>query len=219
MLPSMADRPSRWIAVVLSAGLLLVLILLAKLAYDLSRFDRLFIVPVWAVFLFTFAVAGANVFDSLRRAPPIAVGRKARGGLLLAVPAAFVAASADCMGLEFRGCTSVCDTLVRIGIPVMAAVALGGFLSRSPLWIALLAVLPLGFLVPNCNCYNPINGPWIDWLGKSPACFAAAATVTVVATAALHTGRRTRASLLAAWILVGLMVAFAVLHHTVRFPW
>src|SRR5688572_18532953 len=211
--------PPRWIAFVLTVSYLAAAVLLAKLTNDLGKLDPLFVWPAWGMFAFAFGVAGANVIRASRQLYPEAIPRWARAGLVLAIPTAFIASVLDCMGLSFRGCTDVCDVFARIGTPVVAVVALLHYFTAGRMFLALLTILPLGFLYPNCVCRNPINRDWIDWLGQSPACFGSAVGVSVISLAALHTGTRVRLSIVASWTIVIGMLAFFVGHHYYNYPW
>jgi hypothetical protein len=212
-----ATRP---IALLLSLGFLVSVVLLGKLTNDLGGLDPRFFYPAWAMFLFAFGIAGWNILAILE-------GRTAseppRGGaralLVLAIPFAYVASVLDCMGLSITGCTDVCNALMRFATPAIILLSLCYLGTGMRAFLILLSVVPFAFLVPNCECRNPINSDWIDWLGRSPACFASSFGVTIIALSALHSGRRVTASIVACWTIVLGMLAFFVGHHYYHYPW
>jgi len=206
-------RPIAWVLALLCAA---AFVLLAKLGHDLAALG---LWPIWALFALAFGAAGANVLAVLRgEGSPLAPGR-ARTALLAIVPLSFAASVLDCMGLSFHGCTEACTALIQLGVPAVALLALATRFTGSSAAFSALSLAPLAFLYPNCLCRNPINRDWIDWLGQSPACFASAVGVSIVCLAALHSGKRVTASLVAAGTMLACQLAFFVGHHFFRIPW
>lgn len=211
------SRLHGWLLVV---GWIPAAILLGRLTWDLGSLGVLLAIPIWIFYLGFLALASAHAVLTLRagvRAEPRGAG--VRYSLALVIPVAFLASILDCMGLEFVGCTGMCGFLMQIWAPLVALGALlfavtgvGGILTA-------LSAAALLFVVPNCVCYNPINGPWIDLLGKSPACYAGSFGVTLVALGALRTGRLFLPSLALCWLATLAMLAFFVGHHFYDYPW
>lgn len=132
--------------------------------------------------------------------------------LALLVPANVLAMAHGC---GYPGCTETCERLTYggAGLGALALLAASGGASVAPA----LALLPL-WLWPHCVCDNPINGPWMERLGASPACFAFAVTGGLFALAGLAgIAPRTSAALAAVPALGA--AAFAFGHHVLRFPW
>lgn len=206
--------------VLLVAGFLASAVLVGRMALDLSTLDWSMAVVIWGCALSFLAITGTNVVSSLRgvkTSQELAWGK--RLALAVVVPVAYLASVLDCMGLTFHGCTSTCSVLMQGVAPAAGALVLvhGLTAARGPLMAAL--AVSFGLLVPNCVCYNPVNAHWIDLWGRSPACFAGSHGVTLIAIAALHTGRLVVPSLWLAWGTTVAMLAFWVGHHYYEYPW
>jgi hypothetical protein len=91
--------------------------------------------------------------------------------------------------------------------------------SLARAWILAASAVSLALLYPNCICRNPANAWWIDQLGRSPACYASAFSVFLIASTALLTGRLAVPALLLAWGVVATTVAFWIGHHDFHVPW
>lgn len=145
--------------------------------------------------------------------------RGARIALALVVPIGLAGSILDCMGLSFRGCTPVCAVLMKGVAPAVSLLALVHLATRAggPLTIA--TGLSFAFFIPNCVCYNPVSGPWIDLWGRSPACFGGAVAIATVAIGALRTGRFVPLAIAFTWISAAALWAFFVGHRFFRFPW
>lgn len=213
---SAAGRAPR---ILLTLASVLSALMLLRLVWDLASRDVPFGILA-LVFYLLFLAVQALLLRALHRreeAPPLPLGRRLALGL--AVPVALVGSVSDCMGLSFEGCSPVCGFLTRVVAPVVAVLAVshalvGGGLVR----LAALSV-PFVLLVPNCLCRNPVNGFWIDLLGRSPACFLSAFTVALVAASALVTRRHSGLALLLVWGTNAVLIAFAVGHHLYHWPW
>ena len=213
-------KPSRLHAALLFVGLIPAAILLGRLTWDLGSLGVLLAIPIWIFYLGFLALASAHAILTARgavREEPRGAG--VRYGLALVVPVAFLASILDCMGLEFTGCTASCTFLMQIWAPLIGLGALSFAVTGVTGLLTALSAAALLFVIPNCVCYNPINGPWIDLLGKSPACYAGSFGVTLVALGALRTGRLALPSLLLTWLATLAMLAFFVGHHFYDYPW
>jgi hypothetical protein len=165
-------------------------------------------------------IVGANAVALLRGEESAATLPRSRLWLLaLAVPVAFLAAAMDCMGLSFVGCTSACGFLMHYAAPATALCTLLFAATGARGWLFAANLLALAFFVPNCTCSNPVNRGWIESLGRSPACFASAVGVFLLASTTLVTGRKTLLATLLAWGVVATTLAFFVGHHYFHFPW
>ena len=206
-----------WLALV---ELVLGAALLGRLVFDLGRLHVAIAVCVGA-FYAGFLVVGATNVRVLVRGEPTerALGRSARLGLAIAVPIALLASTLDCMGLEFDGCTPMCGLLTRGVAPAVAVLVVIHALTAGPTWLLAAAACALALLVPNCVCRNPVNRWWIGILGRSPACYASAFAVILLATAALGGGRLVRPALLCVWGVVAAQLAFWIGHHYFHVPW
>jgi len=213
-------RQSRAHGVLLTLGLLPAAVLLLRLTLDLGALGVALAIPIWIFFLGFLALAGTHAVLTLRgRASPEPAGPRARLALVLVVPVAFLASILDCMGLEFTGCTAVCGFLMRIWTPLVTLVVLAFAVTGASVLLTAASAATLLFVVPNCVCYNPINGPWIDLLGKSPACYAGSFGVTLVALGALRTARLVGPSIALCWLATLAMLAFFAGHHFYDYPW
>ena len=201
------------LAFLLAAGLLL------RLALDLGRRDALFGLVVWGFYACFLGLLLAQLALAWRGSPGPPLARAGRIALALAVPVALLGSVLDCMGLSFQGCSPVCTFLTTVLAPLVGVLALLHGLTAGDGWIFGASLLSFGLLVPNCECYNPVNAFWIDAIGRSPACFVSGFTVTLVASSALVTRRFTRASLLLAWGTIAVLLTFFVGHHYFHWPW
>lgn len=213
-------KPSRSHGWLLAAGMIPATILLGRLTLDLAGLGVALAIPIWIFFASFVVLGGAHAVMAVRgRGAASELGAGARTALALAIPTALLASVLDCMGLAFVGCTATCGFLMDVWSPVMGVLTvLYAVTARSGLLVAASAASFL-YLVPNCVCYNPINGPWIDLLGRSPACFAGSFGVTLLALGALRTGRLLAPSLAVAWLATAAMLAFFVGHHFYGYPW
>lgn len=206
-----------WLMVVaLTAGLVIVV----RGAYDLSRLDPLLPFPVWLFFFFSFGLILANVLSAFERSrSQNQISPWIRAALILAIPAGFLGAALDCMGLALSGCSPACMFLVRgwFHLTVIAAVA---YLVMGRSWLLVsITLLSFVYLIPNCVCYNPMNAWWLHHLHRSPACFGAGYWVSLIAVAALLWKRFTLAAAVTCWIINLVLLAFFVGHHFYHIPW
>ena len=220
MKPEAPARDSALHGWLLVIGLVPAAVLVGRLVYDLGGLGVLYAIPLWGFYLGFLAVGTMHAVSAVRgNRSEAGLGKGQRAALALAVPVGLAASTMDCMGLEFEGCTTACNLLVQVASPVLAGIVLLHLATgRSGLLTAASAFL-LVFLVPNCICYNPINGPWIDLMGRSPACFAGSFAVSLLALGALRTGRMTGVSIAIAWLTNATMLTFFVGHHYYGVPW
>ena len=208
---------SGWLMMVaLAAGLAVV----TRGTYDLSRLDPLLLFPVWLFFFFSLGLILANILLAFENAQPQKqLSPRIRAALVLAIPAGFLGAALDCMGLPLSGCTPVCMFLARgwFHLIVIAAVAYL-VIGRSYL-LSSITLLGFVYLIPNCMCYNPMNAWWLHHLKLSPACFGAGYWVSLIAVTALLWRRFTLASAIACWTINLALLAFFVGHHFYHVPW
>jgi hypothetical protein len=80
-----------------------------------------------------------------------------------------------------------------------------------------LVILAGIMLVPNDNCPNPFNLPWIQWAGASPLMFIPNSVVLLIAYCGLH-GIRPRISILLMTV-INVGVFLLGLGHLTRFIW
>ena len=210
-------RAQGWL---LALGLIPAAVLLGRLAWDLGGLGPWLAVPIW-IFYASFLVLGsAHALSALRGkevgAPSSTVKRVALG---VVIPVSFLASMLDCMGLAFVGCTSTCGFLMQIWAPFVGVLAVAHVLTgRRGILVVMNAAILL-FVVPNCLCSNPINRPWIELLGQSPACYAGSFGVSLVALGALWSGKWTAPSIVVTWLATLAMLAFFVGHHFYDYPW
>ena len=206
-----------WIALL---ELVLGAVLLGRLVFDLGKLHVAIAACVGAFYAGFLVVGAANVRVLVRGVPPApAIGRAARLGLAIAVPVALLASTLDCMGLDFDGCTSSCGFLTRAVAPAVAVLVVIHALTAGPGWLLAAAAGALALLVPNCVCRNPVNRFWIGILGRSPACYASAFAVILLATTALGGRRLVRPALVCIWGVVVAQLAFWIGHHYFHVPW
>lgn len=106
--------------------------------------------------------------------------KKSEAILLTAcVPLAFILMEMSCTGTPFLGCTRVC-TSFRFSIIPASVVLLFLGIKRPQLNQFGVGLLFLT-LIPNCDCYNPVNGIWIDFMGLSPMCFHSPFFISILA--------------------------------------
>jgi hypothetical protein len=204
----------------LVAGLFPAAALVGRLVYDLGGLGVVYAIPLWGFYLGFLVVGTTHAVRSVRGdLPPLALGKGQRAALAFAIPVGLTASIMDCMGLEFRGCTTICNLLVQVASPALSALVLLQLATGRRGLLTAASALLLLFIVPNCVCYNPVNGPWIDLLGKSPACFAGSFAVSLLALGALRTGRMAVASITIVWLTNATMLAFFVGHHFYGVPW
>jgi hypothetical protein len=212
--------PSRAHGALLLAGFLPAAVLLGRLTYDLGGLDPLFAVPVWGFYAGFVGFGAAHVVTALRgRSSPRPPGAFLRWTLILAAVMAPVASILDCMGLAFTGCTVMCTILMQGVTPVLGALILSFAVTGKSGFLTATSGAALLLLLPNCVCYNPINGFWIDAIGYSPACFAGAFGVVLLCAGALRTGTWGLLSAGMAWGAVVAMLGFFVGHHYFDWPW
>jgi hypothetical protein len=194
--------------------------LLGRLVCDLGRLNAAIAVCVGLFYAGFLVVTAANVLALVRgSASGAAPGKGVRLAFALAVPVSLLGSTLDCMGLDFDGCTRTCAFLTRAVVPGVAVLAIL-FAWTEARALALLAALgALALLYPNCVCRNPVNRWWIGLLGRSPACYAAAFAVLLIATTALTGRRLVRPALLLAWGVVAAQLAFWIGHHYFHVPW
>lgn len=207
------------VAVLLTLGFVLAAVGLGRLVYDLGRTSTLFLLIVLCFFGVFVALAYRQLRAAWSLEPPAVLARGPRLGLALAAPVGLLGSVLDCMGLSFHGCSPVCAGLTRFVAPAVALLAVLAGWSGARGWRVSALALAFVLLVPNCTCRNPVNRFWIDLIGLSPACFLSGFTVTLVALAALGTGRFTRGSLALAWGANAVLAAFFVGHHYYDWPW
>lgn len=217
--PLLTDRVTGggWLMLTaLAAGLVIV----TRGTYDLSRLDSLLPLPLWLFFFFSVGLIVANVrsafqgLESQKQIIPFL-----RAALVLAIPAGFLGAALDCMGLSLSGCTPVCTFLVR-GWFHLIVIAAAAYLVTGRTWLLLsITLMSFVYLIPNCACFNPMNAWWLQHLHKSPACFGAGYWVSLIAVAALLWKRFTLASAITCWMINVVLLAFFVGHHFYHIPW
>lgn len=196
------------------------LIVITRGTYDLSHLYSLLPLPAWLFFLWTVGLIAVNVFSAFRISQSQAeISPGIQAALVLAIPAAFLAAGLDCMGIGLKGCTPVCRFLIRTWSPLVAVVALA-FLFSARRWLLLvITVMSFVYLIPNCRCYNPMNAWWLAHFHRSPACFGVGFWVTLIALAALLWKRFVLASAVTCWMINVVLFAFFIGHHYYRVPW
>lgn len=210
-------RAFGWFSLV---GLVLAAIVLGRLVLDLSRLHVAIGVCVLGFYVGLLAVVGPNVMRLVRGAPPAPeMGSSRRWAFAIAVPVSLLASVLDCMGLDFVGCTPVCGALMHYIAPAVSILILLYALTGTVGWIFCASVLALGLLVPNCVCRNPVNIGWIRLIGQSPACYASAFAVFLLASTALATRRSVVLALLLAWGVVTAQLLFWIGHHYFHVPW
>jgi hypothetical protein len=206
-----------WFALV---GLALASIVLGRLVYDFYRVHAVIGVCVGLFYVGFLAVVGPSVWSLLRGAPPAhPIRASQRLALALAVPIALLAAVLDCMGLDFIGCTQMCEAQMRGVAPAVSVLILLYAITGWNVWIACAGAAALALLAPNCVCRNPINRGWIALLGKSPACYASGFSVFLLSSTALVTRRNVARSLALAWGIVVVGLLFWYGHHYHKIPW
>jgi hypothetical protein len=210
-------RAQGWL---LALGLLPAAVLLGRLAWDLGGLGPWLAVPIW-IFYGSFLVLGsAHALAALRgkeASAPLSTAKRVALGVV--IPVSFLASMLDCMGLAFVGCTSICGFLMQIWAPFVGVLAVVHVLTgRRGVLVVMNAAIFL-FVVPNCLCSNPINRPWIELLGQSPACYAGSFGVSLVALGALRSGKWTALSIAVTWLATLAMLAFFVGHHFYDYPW
>lgn len=210
--------PSRLHGTLLAVGLAAGAVLLGRLAFDIGRLGIGFAVTIWT-FYGVFVVIGSGLVVAALRGRHAAVGRGARTALVLAIPGALLGTTLSCMGLTFIGCTPVCGFLMKAWSPLLSVLVLLFLVTRRDALLVATSALAFVLLVPNCVCRNPANSYWLNLLGESPACYAAAFGVIVLSLGALRTGRWVAGTIAVAWGAVTVMLAFFVGHHFFDFPW
>jgi hypothetical protein len=207
----------RWL--VLPAGIAAGLICL-RASFDLSRFNHLFLLPLWIFLLVSLAPLAVNLLAAFRGPQTtFRAGPWSRAALIAVIPVAFLASGLDCMGLSLKGCTSVCNFLVRIWTPFVAVTAAVYMVTARRWLLPLITLVCLGYLVPSCRCYNPVNAWWLHRFASSPACFAASLWASVIAIAALCWGRQVPLAIAVCWVINAALLGFFVGHHYYHFPW
>lgn len=202
------------------AELLVGAALLGRLVFDLGRLHAAIALCVGGFYAGFLVVTGANVRALVRGFPgDRALSRSARLGLGISVPVALLASTLDCMGLDFEGCTATCGFLTRAIAPAVALLVLIHAWTAGSAWLVPAAIAALALLVPNCICRNPVNRWWIGLLGRSPACYASAFAVFLLASTSLAARRFVRSALLLAWGVVLAQLAFWIGHHYFHVPW
>jgi hypothetical protein len=220
MVPSNSGSRSPWLGWLTAVVFACAAAVLARLCFDLGRMHLVIALCVGAFYLGFLVLVGTNVTSLLRgRDVGAEATRFLHWSLALAVPIAFLAASMDCMGLGFVGCTTACDALMHFIAPATAACTLLYAATGARGWILAATALALSFFYPNCVCRNPVNLWWIRSLGRSPACYASGVAVFLVAGTTLVTRRRVRLAALLAWGVVATTLAFWVGHHYFDYPW
>ena len=206
-----------WLLVIaLATGLVVV----TRGTYDLSRLDSSLPFPLWLFFLFSVGLIVANVrsafrgFQSQEQISPFL-----RAAVVLTIPAGFLGAALDCMGTSLSGCTPVCTFLVRAWSPLMAIVAVAYLVSGKNWLLLVITLLTFVYLIPNCQCYNPMNAWWLKHFRLSPACFGASYWVSLIAVTALLGRKFVLASAVTCWIINVVLLSFFVGHHFYGIPW
>ena len=208
------------IAILLVLGLAVCSLLLLVAGYDFGREYFLLSVAPIVFFLAVLWLIGRNTAHAFQVPAPAAPLRlRARLLLVLAIAAGFVASALGCMGLSFFGCTSICMFLSHVWIPLTGAVTLLYLAFPRPGVLAVLLLLCLAFLVPNCACDNVVNHRWIELWDVSPACFSLGITISLASISALYTQRAVRVSGICVWLGVTVCLFFWVGHHFFHFPW
>lgn len=212
-------RPDRVTRSLLAIGLVAVTILLLRFSVDFSA-GIILNTAFRALVALTLALAAIQTAAVWRTKETIpAESSPARKALVLLIPAAFVAASLDCTGLSPRGCSSWCTFVKSALIPLIALLAFAYAARQSVRLLSLILAISLATLVPHCACYNMANAWWIDRLGASPVCYAWGVAVSIVASAAMCTGRFIRSSIILCSAITAGSLAFFVGHHYLAFPW
>jgi hypothetical protein len=207
---------------VLAAGLLVAMILLGRFAIDFSlEMPLLLSVPFVLLVLCALAVAAWNISRLLQTPeasrPPI--DRATRVALLAFIPLGFWAASLDCSGLSWQGCTPFCTFIKIVWIPALAVLALlTVFIERDGL-LLLINVMAFVPLWPHCQCFNPGNGWWIERLGASPMCYVWGFVVALIAVSAIKSRAQIWVSLLIGGAILSGAFGFFIAHHYFHFPW
>ena len=195
-------------------------VLLGRLVFDLGRLNPAIAISVGVFYAGFLVVTSANVLALLRRSETGApLGRPARMALALAVPVSLLGSTLDCMGLDFDGCTPACGFLTHAVAPAIAVLVVVFAWTEARAFALLAALGALALVYPNCQCRNPVNRFWIGLLGRSPACYASAFAVFLVATTALLGRRLSRPAVLLAWGVVLAQLAFWIGHHYFHVPW
>ena len=206
-----------WLALV---ELVLGAALLGRLVHDLGRLNAAIAVCVGLFYAGFLVVVGSNVRALVRgSASGPAPGKATSVALALAVPVSMLGSTLDCMGLDFDGCTRTCGFLTRAVAPAVAVLAILFAWTEARALALLAAIGALALLYPNCVCRNPVNRWWMDLLGRSPACYAAAFAVFLIATTALAGRRFVRPAVILAWGVVAAQLAFWIGHHYYHVPW
>lgn len=196
------------------------LIIVTRGTYDFSQLYPFLPLPAWLFFLWTVGLIAVNIFSGFSFSESQAkVSHAVRVALVLAIPAAFLAAALDCMGIELKGCTPVCRFLIRTWSPLVAAVAVAYLFSARRWLLLVLALMTFVYLVPNCRCSNPMNGWWLAHFHRSPACFGVSYWVSLIALGALLWRRFAVASAVTCWIINLALFAFFIGHHYYHIPW
>jgi hypothetical protein len=217
MRTSNGEEVSRFHHLILAVGFSLAAILLVKFTLDFYRFKILLFLSLSLLIAASLTICGLNIF--LQPPGDIAVSRPAKILLLSAIPIGFLTSSLDCMGLAISGCTSYCTFIKLVWIPLIGAMCLIYYRTGRKKYLTVLAVMGLVPLIPNCICYNPANGWWIDQLGKSPQCYLWGCVCTLISVSTLGQGSRLRYSFLVCYTIIGGALCFFIAHHYFHYPW
>ncbi|HEY6331329.1 MAG TPA: hypothetical protein VI756_18530 [Blastocatellia bacterium] len=195
-------------------------VLLVRFSISFFAEGPLLAVPLMMLATVTLLLAAAEAFAAFRRDGIRAKTRDIKSVVMLGlIPLAFLGSSLGCSGLAARGCTPFCTFIKLLWIPAIAiAVTVYYFAGKSWLLfvVGLMAWVPM---VPNCACYNVVNGWWIDRIGKSPECYVWAFVVSAILIGALRSGRYVAPALLISITVVGGSLTFFVSHHYFHYPW
>jgi hypothetical protein len=213
----------RWLML---TALVAVGIVYARGSFDFARYNGFLPLPIpgsqatWMFFVWSAALVVANLRIAFRSPEVLAPANTwTRRALVLAIPVAFLASGLDCTGIILDGCTSVCTFLIRIWTPVVGAAAFAYMYTGRRWLLPAITVICMLYLVPSCQCANPLNAWWLHHLPRSPACFAASGWVSVIAVAALSWGKWTRTAATVCWFINITLLAFFVGHHYYHIPW
>lgn len=207
----------RWL---LRAGLIVSAVLLLRFAIDFSiELNWWLAAPFWLLVIAALGVSAINAFGAGESSRTANTNSKSRPALLAAIPLAFFASSLDCTGLSLQGCSPFCTFIKLIWIPLIAAVCLVYYLTRTPAWLTMTVLMSFVALIPHCVCYNVGNAWWIERIGASPLCYGWGFVVSMIAVGALRKGSNYWPSLLVSLTIISGATGFFVSHHYFHFPW
>jgi hypothetical protein len=195
-------------------------ILLGRFAIDFANdMPVVLAVPFSLLVLAALGVAAWNIRQIFQSPDQQPIKQPMRIALLGAIPLSFWAASLDCSGLSWQGCTPFCTFIKVAWIPLIAVVAIISIFVESHWLLMLLSGMSWVTLVPHCLCFNVGNGWWIERMGASPMCYVWGFVVTLIGVSALKSRSQVWFSILICGAILSGAFGFFISHHYFHFPW